>query len=59
MQNPQPLKVVDFIYVIGEGESNPFPDITPTFFPRIDGDHCGELRASLFLMLRLIRTCIC
>lgn len=37
MQNPQPHGVVDF--VIGEGESNPCPDITPTFFPRIDDDH--------------------
>lgn len=32
MQNPQPLEVVDFIYVIGEGESNPCWDITPPFF---------------------------
>ncbi|MET3852173.1 hypothetical protein ABIE48_006106 [Paenibacillus sp. OAE614] len=32
MQNPQPLEVVDFIYVIDEGEPNPCPDITPPFF---------------------------
>ncbi|GIO61593.1 hypothetical protein J43TS9_31670 [Paenibacillus cineris] len=43
MQNPQPYEVVDFIYVIDEGESNPCPDITPTFFPRIDDDQRDKL----------------
>lgn len=43
MQNPHPHEVVDFIYVIDEGEPTPCRNIAPSFFRRIDGDQRDEL----------------